>query len=368
MSTTITAAVLHTLSSDFSVQQLCLREPLHDEVLVEIAGSGICHTDIKVSQGYAGVPLPVVLGHEGSGKVLQRGSEAGDIEVGDHVVMSFPSCGCCRQCSTGHPAYCDQGQQLSFSCQPLHGLPAFSNAEVQIHGTFFGQSSFASHALVSRRNLVRVDKQLPLSLLGPLGCGFQTGAGAVLNVLQPASATSIAVFGAGNVGLSAVMAAKIAGMDPVIAIDRNPERLATAIRLGASHVIDSNVDTDLADSILRITSAAGVDYAVDTTNMPAIIRAAFASLANRGTCVHSGGGGKDICIDGSHLLHGRTITGVIQGDSVPAGFIPQLLAYYQAGVFPFDTLLQMYPIERINEAVADMRSGRVIKPVLRFMN
>jgi aryl-alcohol dehydrogenase len=364
MTLKIKAAVLPVCAGEFEVRQLEMREPIGDEVLVEIAGCGICHTDIKVSRGYASVPLPVVLGHEGSGRVLATGSSAEDIQPGDHVVVSFPSCGQCRQCLGNHPAYCDVGQKLSFSCRPMQGSPVYIDSNPSVSGAFFGQSSFASHALVDRRNLVRVDKQFPLQLLGPLGCGFQTGAGAVLNVLQPVASSSLAVIGAGNVGLSAIMAARIAGMEQIVAVDSKAHRLQVAGRLGASHLIDTTIHQDIAGAISGITGGIGVDFVIDTTNHPALIRDAFAALANRGTLVHSGGGGKDICISGSHLLHGRTVTGVIQGDSNPQTFIPQLLGYYRQGQFPFDTLLQCFALGEINQAVAAMESGSVIKPVL----
>ena len=347
------------------MEALTMREPVGDEVLVEMAGCGICHTDIKVSQGYGGIPLPVVLGHEGSGTVMQIGAEVTDVMPGDHVVISFPFCGLCSQCFGSHPAYCERGQELAFSCNPASGLPTYLPGMDKIHGAFFGQSSFASHALVPSRNLVKVDKELPLELLGPLGCGFQTGAGSILNVLQPVAGTSLAVFGVGNVGLSAVMAARIAGMFPVIAVDKNPARLQMAEELGASHVINPAKIDDLAASIQGLTGNSGVNYSIDTTNIPAVIRAAFCCLANRGICVHSGGGGQELTFPGTHLLHGRTVTGVIQGDSVPQVFIPLLLRYYQEGKFPFDKLLQVYPLNEINRAVSDMRQGQVIKPVLR---
>jgi aryl-alcohol dehydrogenase len=197
-----------------------------------------------------------------------------------------------------------------------------------------------------------------------LGCGFQTGAGVVLNVLQPSAGQSFAIFGAGNVGLSAVMAAVIAGMDPVIVLDVNSRRLEVARSLGATHTIDLGKETDPVAAIEQITHNKGVDYSLDTTNSPKVIRQAFESLANRGTCIHSGGGGKDLTFPGSHLLHGRTVKGVIQGDSDPQVFIPQLLDYYRDGKFPFDKLLGFYPLADINRAVAEMVSGQVIKPVL----
>jgi len=361
MTTTIRAAVLHALGEPFALETISIGAPGAGEILVKLVATGICHTDIKVSHGYAGVPLPVVLGHEGAGVVAAIGNDVDGFAPGDHVILTFPSCGRCGPCHEHHPAYCDAGQVLSFACT---GAAPYSPAS--IHGHFFGQSSFATHALATARNAVKVDTHFPIEQLGPLGCGFQTGAGIVLNVLQPAPGQSLAVFGTGNVGLSTIMAAKIAGLDPVIAVDANPQRLELAVAMGATHTLAAAGREAMLASINRITGGAGVHYAVDTTNDPDTVRTAFEALANRGTCVHSGGGGKDLAFPGSHLLHGRTVTGVIQGDSDPAVFIPQLLEYHRQGLFPFDRLLSFYGLEDINLAVADMQAGKVVKPVLRM--
>ncbi len=366
MSHSISAAVLHELSAPFRLETLSLEDPGDDEILVRIISAGICHTDIKVSKGYAGVPLPVVLGHEGAGIVEKTGKGVMTLVPGDHVLLTFDSCGSCSQCSTDHPAYCDNGQTLSFSCLGRHRISPLTLNSKPVFGNFFGQSSFASHVISNERNTVKVGDEFPLEKLGPLGCGFQTGAGAILNVLQPSSAQSLAIFGAGNVGLSAVMAAVIAGLDPIIVVDNNVGRLAMAQKLGASHGIDAGNEADIVAQIHRITGNVGVNYSLDTTNSPALVRQAFEALANRGSCIHSGGGGKDLSFPGSHLLHGRSVQGVIQGDSNPRVFIPQLLNYYRDGLFPFDQLLSFYPLAEINRAVAEMSAGQVIKPVLQM--
>ena len=366
MSYSISAAVLRELSAPFKLETLTLEEPADDEILVRIVSAGICHTDIKVSKGYAGVPLPVVLGHEGAGVVEQTGKSVTTVAPGDHVLLTFDSCGDCLQCNARHPAYCDNGQTLSFACLGRHSTSSLTLNGERIYGSFFGQSSFASHVISNERNTVKVDEDLPLEKLGPLGCGFQTGAGAILNVLQPAAGESLAIFGGGNVGLSAVMAAVISELDPIIVVDNNADRLAMALSLGASHVINTAKETDTVAQINTITGNNGVNYSVDTTNIPALVRQAFESLANRGSCIHSGGGGKDLTFAGSHLLHGRSVQGVIQGDSDPQAFIAQLLSYYRNGLFPFDKLLSFYPLAEINRAVSDMTAGQVIKPVLQM--
>jgi len=360
----IKAAVLHDIAAPFQLETLTLKDPGEGEIRVKIVSTGICHTDIKVSKGYGNVPLPVVLGHEGAGVVEALGPNVESLEAGDHVILSFPFCGHCPQCDSDHPAYCDNGQALSFSCQGIQSPSLHNNQGEIVHGYFFGQSSFATQVITSERNIIKVSKDLPLETLGPLGCGFQTGAGAILNVLQPDPGQSLAVFGAGNVGLSAIMAAKIAAMDPVIAVDTNARRLQLALELGATHVLNLTEEINPLEAIRAITRQLGVNYSLDTTNKPEVVRQAFECLANRGTCVHSGGGGKDLCFPGSQLLHGRTVTGVIQGDSVPQTFIPQLLDYHRNGTFPFEKLLSVYALADINKAVQDMEQGLVVKPVL----
>lgn len=364
MAQSITAALLLGHDEPFVLATLDIRAPGAGEIVVRLVATGICHTDIKVSHGYADVPMPAVLGHEGAGVVEQVGEGVSDFAPGDHVVLTFPSCGACAPCRDHHPAYCDTGQALSFSCVRDDLPPPYEPDS--IHGYFFGQSSFATHALASTRNAVKVASDVPLERLGPLGCGVQTGAGAVLNVLAPVRGQSLAVFGTGNVGLSAIMAAGIVGLDPIIAVDANPDRLTLAAALGATHTLVVTKGDPLLPYIMDITAGGGVNHALDTTNDPAIIRTAFDALANRGTCIHSGGGGKDLVFSGSRLLHGRTVTGVIQGDSDPKTFIPQLVEHHRAGRFPFDRLLTYYALKDINTAVADMVAGRVVKPVLRM--
>ena len=232
---------------------------------------------------------------------------------------------------------------------------------------FFGQSSFAEFALANRRNVVRVRKDAPLEILGPLGCGLQTGAGAVLNSLAAEAGSSIVVFGAGSVGLSAVMAAVVAGCSPIIAIDIDAGRLELAHELGATQTYNGSETPELVEAIQDV-SGGGVDYSLDTTSNPAAFRQAVDSLRMLGTCGLIGGmvAGTEVCIEANHLLPGRSVRGIIQGDSVPQSFIPRLVDLYMAGRFPFDRLIRIYELEEINQACADMGAGSTIKPVLHI--
>ena len=282
-------------------------------------------------------------------------------------MLTFNSCGTCRNCRSGRPAYCLQVIPLSFGGTRPDGSTPLGQNGARIHGFFFGQSSFATHALATERNVVKVDPQAPLELLGPLGCGIQTGAGAVLNSLNAEPGQSIAVFGVGSVGLSAIMAAKHVGCGPIIAVDRVEARLDLASDLGATKIILNGDLHQTVEEIRSITDA-GADYSLDTTGSPDVLRAAVESLGILGTCGLIGGAaaGIDVHLEMNHLLLGRNVRGIVQGDSVPDEFIPRLLDLHQSGEFPFDRLIRFYELDAINQAVEDMQAARAIKPVLRM--
>jgi len=349
----IRAAVLRTPGRPLKIERLEMEGPRDDEVLVRLVASGICHTDIDFCEG--GASGPVVLGHEGSGVVERIGKAVKGIKPGDHVVLSYQSCGRCRPCRRGHPAGCQRFWEANFGFARLDGTNVLRGG---VRGHFFGQSSFATHALATMRNLVKVPKSLPLELLAPLGCGLQTGAGTVMNSLAVRAGAGIAVFGAGSVGLAAVMAARIVKAKTIIAVDINPRRLKLACELGATHSIN-NRRSDLAASIKAITGG-GVDYIVESTADHEMEQFA-AELLNPG--------GKAALLSGASapgggLPGGRQVLSVIQGDAVPQKFIPKLIKLYLDGRFPFDRLVKFYDFTKINRAIADSKRGTTIKPVL----
>ncbi|NMN98390.1 NAD(P)-dependent alcohol dehydrogenase [Antrihabitans stalactiti] len=335
-----------------------------DEVLVRIVGVGLCHTDLTAIKGDVPLPLPAVIGHEGAGVIEAVGDEVTTLAVGDHVVLSFDSCRECAACKSGHPAYCQLFAAMNYFGTRLDGSPTLQQGSDDVHGSWFGQSSFGTHAVASARNAVKVDKDLPLELLGPLGCGLLTGAGAVLNVLRPQPGQSIGVWGLGTVGLAAVMAAKAAGCETIVAVDMNFDRLAIAKELGATHVFDPTEHTDLVWEISE--QVGGLDYTVEAVGLGSVIRQALETLRSPGTCATLGLQTleNEITVDQGHLLIGRTLTGVIEGDADPHTFIPELIELWRAGKFPFDKLIQTFPLNKINDAIDSFRSGLVVKPVL----
>ncbi|GGF43890.1 aryl-alcohol dehydrogenase [Aliidongia dinghuensis] len=361
----IKAAVAREPGAPFSVELLELEEPRPGEVLVRVVATGVCHTDMVMRDQHLPVPQPVVLGHEGAGIVERVGAGVTKVAPGDPVVMSFNSCGECPSCQAEAEAYCHDFFGRNFLGARPDGSSGLSRRDETIHGNIFGQSSFASHALCHERNVVPVPKEAPLELLGPLACGLQTGAGAVMNALKVGAGQSLAVFGLGSVGLSAVMAARIVGAARIIAIDLHPGRLDLAQELGATDLIAGG--SDAAARILELTGC-GVDFAIDATGVPAVIEQAVSVLAPRGACgiVGASPAGARLSADLTHLLSGgRHIRGIVEGDSRPDLFIPYLIELHRRGEFPFDRLVRFYDFDDINQAVVDSESGCTIKPIVR---
>lgn len=359
----IKAAVTHGLGEDFKLENVQLAKPEFDEVLVRIVSAGVCHTDV-VARDLGIAPFPIVLGHEGSGIIERVGAGVTDLQVGDPVVLSFAHCANCGHCLTGHPTVCDSFNQLNFGGAMDDGSRRLAQGEESL-ATFFGQSSFATYAVVKSRNAVKVDADVDLALLGPLGCGIQTGAGTVLNNLKPDFASSLVVYGAGAVGLSAVMAAKIAGCQHIIAVDVHENRLELAKELGATHVLNGK-NVDVVAEIKQITDG-GSHYAIETTGVPLLIKQSLNALRPLGT-VAIVGITPEVTLDihNDLMAEGKKMVGAIEGDAVPRVFIPQLVAYYKAGRFPFDKLVKFYNFEQINQAFADSACGISIKPVLKI--
>jgi aryl-alcohol dehydrogenase len=360
----VRAAVAYEGLPEFSIEELEMSEPGPESILVRMAGCGLCHTDVKVREGTMGVPMPAVLGHEGAGIVERVGDRVTKVKPGDHVVLTGDSCGACPTCLAGHPAYCDRTAPLNFSDGRAGEPGSFTKAGAAIHGHFFGQSSFSNFAVTRERNTIPVPKDAPLEILGVLGCGVQTGAGAILNSLHPPAGSAVAIFGAGPVGLSAVMAAVVCGCAPIVAVDLLESRLAMAKNLGATHAVLAAPHVSPAEEIKKIVSA-GVAYAFDTTGRADSHQQAIASLAARGHfgfCAVPHESPKMSTV----MLRGLTVRGIVQGDSVPHTFIPHLIELHQSGRFPFDKMVTKYPFERINQAIEDQAAGRVVKPVFTF--
>ncbi|MFC4315008.1 NAD(P)-dependent alcohol dehydrogenase [Steroidobacter flavus] len=361
-----TAAVVRRPGA-FEIERVEIDAPRELEVLVRVVGCGLCHTDLSARDQSFPFKLPAILGHEGSGIVEQVGAGVTRLRPGDAVVLSYAYCGDCEFCQDDRMAYCTRNARLNFSGVRADGSPLAKDREGQpLSARFIGQSAFSTHALVLETNAIRVPTDVPLELMGPLGCSMQTGAGAVINVIKPRRGESIAIFGAGSVGLSAIMAARIAGCETIIAIDKNAGRLGIAAELGATHMVNAQLDEAVA-AIRTLTKGRGVHYTVECTGAPTVLRQAVDSLRACGACVSLGVAGHQaeasLLMNG--FLLGKTLRGVTEGDSVASRFIPQLIDWWRDGQFPFDRLVSYFSLAQLNEAAAACASGLAIKAIVQ---
>jgi aryl-alcohol dehydrogenase len=346
-----------------------LDEPRNDEVLVRLVATGICHTDMAMrDHKIYPIPHPAVFGHEGAGVVERVGAGVSALIPGDHVVLSFGFCGACGPCNDNRPSYCEHFDDFNF-----HGTRGDGTSPLSQNGApislFQAQSSFATHAVCRERNVIRMPADVPLELLCPLGCAVQTGAGGVINSLNMKFGDSIAIFGVGSVGLCALMAAKMIGASSIIAIDRNEDRLALSMELGATATVNTSKDS-VVKAIRRILPA-GVDFSFETTADMAVLKAATQVLARRGICGFVGGipPGTEVTLDVEWMMTGgRGFRGIILGDSDPKSFLPKMARAIASGLYPIEKIITRYPFERINDAISDSETGRVIKAVLQFDN
>ena len=367
-STKARAAVVRSANTPWSIEDVEVSAPRADEVLVRMVGTGICHTDISCKDGHFPVPMPIVLGHEGSGVVEQVGANVTQVKVGDHVVLSFDSCGRCHNCDRHKPSYCFDFYPRNLAGKRSDGSATVTAGGEDLNAAFFYQSSFATYAIAREVNTVVVDKALPLDILGPLGCGIQTGAGAAVNSLGIKAGESLVIFGGGAVGLSALLGARAVGAGTVIVVEPNAGRGQLALELGATHHINPKETADVLAKIKELCG--GVNYALDTTGIPAVIAAGIEALLPNGMLGLLGvPSSPEATVPAnmmSMLIRGVGVKYIVEGDADPQEFIPRMAGWYQAGKFPFDRLVRNFAFEQINEAAQSSLSGEVIKPVLVF--
>jgi aryl-alcohol dehydrogenase len=363
------AAVLNEKAGRFAIEPVSVGPIADDEVMVEIVACGLCHTDLAIRDQRRSVSLPAIVGHEGAGIVRAVGRAVRSVAVGSPVVLSYLSCGECVECKSGWSASCSLLGSLCFASKRPDGSHAVrgQNGKV-LSDRFFGQSSFASWAIANERNAIAVPPEVPLEILAPLGCGVMTGAGAVWNELNLTPGSSIAVFGAGSVGLSAILAARVAGAAVIVAVDRVPSRLELALELGATHAIDASRIADVPESI-QATVGDGVMFTLDTTGDPNMIAVAFRVLRQRGTLAIAATASptQPLVLPQLELMTGcRRVIGIVEGGGSAQKTIQKMIQLYRDGRFPFDRLITTYDFELINEAVEDCERGKTIKAVLRM--
>src|SRR5699024_3679806 len=361
----VKAAVVNAVNDPYKMEELTLGELRPDEVIVKMVATGICHSDEALRVGDAEYPMPGVLGHEGAGIVEKIGDAVKNFSVGDQVVMAYNSCGSCPSCRTGHPSTCNDWVELNFGSPRRDGSHTFYKEDGTPVSNFFTQSSFSTYTITNEMNLIKVDQDADLRLVGPLGCVLLTGFGTIVNGLNPDNTSSIAIFGTGAVGLGALMTAKMEGCSKIIAIDIHDSRLEMAKELGATHTINSR-NEDVVERINEITDGLGVNHTVDTTGISSVMKTSLDILAVRGSTAPLAVTPNSIEFNTfmDLTLTGRSVLGVVMGDAVPQLAIPELIQFHKEGKFPFEKLVKFYKFDEINEASEDSNSGKVIKPIL----
>lgn len=351
-----------------AIEELNLGEPGMGEVLVKVVASGVCHTDASTMNMQAPTEFPIVLGHEGVGIVEKVGEGVKTLKPGDHVIMSFPSCGHCDNCHEGRPYACEHSVELFFFGVYDDGTKRITDDDGNAVGSLFGQGSFADHCIVAERTAVKIDPDVDMKALCSLGCGVQTGAGAVLLKMQPKPGDSIVIFGCGAVGISAIMAAKLAGCGTIIGVDVVPERLELAKECGATHVINGRECGDVAAEIRALTGGKGVKFALEASGVAALITTMLESMSREGLAVMVSMAGGSVDMDVTRLFVGPCVTfsGLVEGGANPQTFIPKLVEYYKRGQLPVDKLCKFYKFEEIEKAFEDSHNGSAIKPVIVF--
>ena len=362
----IKAIIASATENSFTYSDVEIDAPKPDEILVKIEAVGLCHTDILARQGLYQLGGDSVLGHEGAGIVEQIGGDVTKVKVGDRVGISFRSCGTCPKCESQLAAYCQEFIALNIMGSRTDGSSTLKTSKQDLRSNFFGQSSFATHALTYETNVVVLPEDLPFEIAAPLGCGVQTGAGTVLNSLNCETSSSLIVTGCGVVGLSAVMAAKINGCQTIIAIEPHEARRQMALEVGATHAIDPNEHEDF-EAAIRAIVPNGVNYAVDTTGRKQTLDNLTRCFTTQGTLAIVGMTNPEddfSCSGMQFLASGLTVKGIIEGDSQPDKFIPELIQYYKEGKLPIDKIIKTYRLENIDTAVHEHHIGKCIKAVL----
>jgi aryl-alcohol dehydrogenase len=363
----IKAPLLNELTGVFEMHDdIEIADPKANEVLIKVVSSGVCRSD-QLGRSSGLTPMPAVLGHEGAGIVQKVGEGVTYVKPGDHVVMCINSCGECEWCFKGYPARCDRFlEDLFFSGRLKDGTTRLSMNGKPVY-EFAGQGSFGTYAVCDVRGIVKIDEDVDLRIVGPLGCGFNTGSGAVFNQCRPEPGDSIMVTGAGAVGFGGLMAAKAMGCTTIIALDVHESRLELAKELCATHTINTKgMDRAAITAAVRAICPQGVSCSFDTSSYVECWNACVSSLATKGRMVAVR---SDSLLDSTDprnkaLVDGRIIQATQQGDTVPQVNIPKMIRLFKAGMFPFDRLIKFYDQKDVNQAFADSDSGVTIKPVL----
>jgi alcohol dehydrogenase len=369
----ITGAVLHELglprpygtSAPVQLQELELAPPQIGEILVRIAAAGLCHSDLSVVDGNRPRPLPMALGHEAAGEVVEIGPGVEDIAVGDHVVLVYvASCGSCEFCSSGQPALCSRAAASNAAGTLLRGGRRLTDAKGEPVQHHLGLSAFSDYAVVDRRSVVAIDQDIPFDVASMFGCALLTGFGAVAHTAGVKPGESVVIFGLGGVGMAAVMAAVASGANPIIAVDPIAEKRELALSLGATHV--SHPDEALA--LVRSVTAGGARWAFEVVGSAAVMQAAFEATGRGGTTVAVGlpKPGTELVLPALTVVaESRSLLGSYMGSAQPQRDIPTMIGLWRAGKLPVERLKSgEFGVAEINTALEGLAAGSALRQVL----
>lgn len=354
-------------SKPITIEDVTLLPPQPTDVVVKVAGGGLCRTDLSVIQGTRARGVPLALGHEGSGEIVEVGSAVGDVKVGDVVVFQFsPSCGRCQRCLSGRPQLCEQGEKARAVGELISGGSRIRGAGGEVIRHQSGLSCFAEYVVVNRGSVVVIDDSISAQDAAVFGCAVMTGVGALVNSARVSVGESVAIFGLGGVGLCGVMGAAAAGADPIIAIDIDRRKLAKALEVGATHAFDAR-GADLVSHILDLTGG-GVDVAVDLAGALEAMKTAYAITASGGRLVSAGltaFGSQFAFEQGDLVVKEKSIIGSFMGSCVPVRDIPRFLKMYRHGALPVNKLIDGYVgFDDLNAAFDRLASGEVARQIL----
>ena len=375
MSITSRAAVIRTntstapykISKPLSIEEIKISPPLANEILVQVKGAGLCHSDLSVINGSRIMPLPLVIGHEGSGEVVELGSAIKDIKVGDHVSFQFsPSCGRCRRCLEGRPQVCELAAATKGKGQLMSGGSRLSDSEGATLNHHTGISCMSEYTVVDRGSVVVIDKSINIEDAALFGCAVMTGVGAVINTARIRPGDSVAIIGLGGVGLNGVMGAKLGGAETIIAIDIDPSKFERAKELGATHCFDSK-NKDTVQAIRDLTNG-GVDFAIDLAGVIPAMNTAYAIVRYGGSIVTAGLSPANAEFSFNHgdlVAQEKSILGSYMGSCVPVRDVPRFLNLFQQGRLPVDKLIDgKIGFDDLNEGFDKLSKGEVVRQIL----
>lgn len=354
-------------SKPLSIEEIELDPPGPNEMMIKVGGAGLCHSDLSVMNGSRPRPVPMVMGHEGAGEVVEIGSSITDVAVGDHIVFQFsPSCGRCRRCLEGRPQVCEVAAVSKAAGDLMSGGRRLRDADGVALAHHSGVSCFAEYAVTDRGSVVVIDKDLPLDEAAIFGCAVMTGVGAVINTARILPGDSVAVIGLGGVGLNGLLGAKLGGAETIVAIDLSDEKLGLARQLGATHTVNAT-DPDHVQQVRDITNG-GVDFAVDLAGAIPAMETAYGVTRYGGTVVTAGlspSTAKFSFIQSNLVAEEKSIKGSYMGSCVPVRDIPRFISLYRQGRLPVDRLLsQRVGFDGINEGFDLLQQNATVRQIL----